>query len=128
MIVFVLLFASTSLGLAIGALLLRALGIVFISLSIALLTIVILRNHGFGVVQGGLITVGSLTALQGSYLVGVWIRLRFSSPLMEFVMRLSGARQRHSMTAGEDGGAHEGLDPSYALAPQNETERKARRS
>jgi hypothetical protein len=131
MIIFILLSASASLGLVIGLSVLRVMGIVITSLIVALLSVLILVGHGFGVAWSGLISVGSLTALQGSYLVGIWIRLNFGLPLKEFALRagwLSGAPRRRPRALGEDGRSHEGLDPFYALAAQKEAERTARRS
>jgi hypothetical protein len=131
MIIFILLSLSASLGLVTGLFVLRVMGIVLISLSVALLSVLILLDHGFGVVRSGLISVGSLTALQGSYLAGVWISLNFGLPLKEFAPRarwLSGVTRRHPKAVGEDGGSHEGLDPSYALAAQKEAECTAQRS
>jgi hypothetical protein len=131
MIIFILLSVGALLGLVTGLFVLRVMGIVLISLSVALLSVLILLDHGFGVVRSGLISVGSLTALQGSYLVGVWISLNFGLPLKEFAPRarwLSGATRRRPMTVGEDGGSHEGLDPSYTRAAQKEPECTARRS
>jgi hypothetical protein len=73
-IIFILLCASASAGLAIGLVLFRAEAILLASPLVALLTAALLRDQGFGLVRDALILVGSLTALQGSYLVGACMR------------------------------------------------------
>jgi hypothetical protein len=94
MIVFVLLSASASVGLVIGLFLLRALAIVLASLCLALLSAAILLDQGFGWVRSGLISAGSLTALQGAYLLGAWIRLRCALPFSEIIRRAAGRTDR----------------------------------
>jgi len=123
MIVVILLSASASLGLAIGLFFLRAVAIVLASLCVALLSVAALLDHGFGLMRSGLISLGSLTALQGSYLVGAWLRISYVSPLAEILRaahRAGGAERNPFVADGEDHGYHEGLDPSYALAKKTE--------
>jgi hypothetical protein len=132
MIILILLSASASVGLAIGLFVLRVLAIVLASLCVTLLSAVVLLDHGYGVIRSGLISVGSLTALQSSYLLGVWIRMSYGSPLVETIRRgagwMVGTKRSPSDTADEDDGFHDRLDPSYAMAAQaKEAERKARR-
>jgi hypothetical protein len=116
MIIVILLSASASLGLAIGIFFLRAVAIVLASLCVALLSVAVLLDHGFGLMRGGLISLGSLTALQGSYLVGAWLRLSYGSPLAD-ILRAARRAERNTFVAdGEDDRYREGLDPSYALA------------
>jgi hypothetical protein len=108
MIVFVLLSGSASVGLVIGLFLLRVLAIVLASLCLALLSAAILLDHGFGLVRTGLISAGSLTALQGSYLLGAWIRLRYTLPLSEIIRRAAGRTDRKHPSTGPD--VHDPLD------------------
>jgi len=119
MIVLILLSASASLGLAIGLFILRAVAIVLASLCVALLFMAVLLDHGFGLMKGGLISFGSLTALQGSYLVGAWLRLSYASPLTEILRaarRAGEAKANPFAGDDEDDRYRDGLDPSYALA------------
>jgi hypothetical protein len=73
-IIFILLCASASAGLTIGLVFFRAEAIVLISPLVALLSAALLRHHGFGLVRDAFILVGSLAALQSSYLVGACMR------------------------------------------------------
>src|SRR5882724_4693680 len=107
MIVLILLSASASLGLAIGLFILRAVAIVLASLCVALLSMALLLDHGFGLMKGGLISFGSLIALQGSYLVAAWLRLSDASPIAKIL--------RAARRAGK-AKANPFADPSYALA------------
>jgi hypothetical protein len=119
MIVVILWSASASLGLAIGIFFLRAVTIVLASLCVALLSVAVLLDHGFGLMRSGLISFGSLTALQGSYLVGAWLGMSYGSPLAEILhaaRRKDGAERNPFVADDEDDGYHERLDPSYALA------------
>ena len=72
-IVFILWGASALAGLAIGFAFVRALAIVLASPLVAFLSAAVLFHHGFGPVQSVLISIGSLTALQGFYLAGAAI-------------------------------------------------------
>src|SRR5260370_26836251 len=83
MVIFILLSASASVGLAIGLFVLRVLAIILASLGVTLLSMIVLLDHGFGLIRSGLISVGSLTALQSSYLLGIWIRMSCDSPVVE---------------------------------------------
>jgi hypothetical protein len=132
MIIFILLSGSVSMGLAIGLFVLRVLAIVLASLCVTLLSMIVLLDHGFGLIRSGLISVGSLTALQSSYLLGVWLRMSYGPPLAATVRRaagcMGGARRRSSDPVDEDDGFHERLDPSYAMSARaKEAKRKARR-
>jgi hypothetical protein len=79
MIVFILWGASALAGLAIGFVFIRALAIILASPLVAFLSVALLFHHGFGLVHGVLISIGSLTALQGFHLVGVAIRYLMSN-------------------------------------------------
>jgi hypothetical protein len=119
MIVLILLSGSASLGLAIGLFVLRAVAIVLTSLCVALLSMAVLLDHGFGLMKGGLISFGSLTALQGSYLVGAWLRLSDASPLAEILRaarRAGGAKGNPFAADDEEDRYRDGLDPSFAMA------------
>jgi len=119
MIVLILLSASASLGLAIGLFILRAVAIVLASLCVALLSMGVLLDYGFGLMKGGLISFGSLTALQGSYLVGAWLRLSDASPLAKILRaarRAGEAKVNPIAGDDEDDRYRAGRDPSYALA------------
>jgi hypothetical protein len=72
--IFILLCASALAGLAIGLVFFRAEAIMLASPFVALLAAALLHHHGFGLVRDALILVGSLTALQGSYLLGACMR------------------------------------------------------
>jgi hypothetical protein len=74
MIILILWIASASVGLTIGAMSFRALVIVLGSPVVAFLSVAVLLNHGLGLVDVGLISVGSLAALQSFYLLGASIR------------------------------------------------------
>jgi hypothetical protein len=130
MIIVVLWSASASLGLAIGIFFVRAVAIVLASLCVALLSVAVLLDHGFGLMKSGLLSLGSLTALQGSYLVGAWLGLSYGSPLAE-ILRTARRKGRKPFVADdEDDGCHERLDPSYALAKRtkrDECQRPQRR-
>jgi hypothetical protein len=131
MIIFILLSSSASVGLAIGLFVLRVLAIILASLGVTLLSMIVLLDHGFGWIRSGLISVGSLTALQSSYLLGIWIRMSYGPSVAETIRRAAGwthgARQQAS-DADEDDEFHDRLDRSYALSARaEETERKARR-
>jgi hypothetical protein len=73
-IIFFLLCASALAGLAIGLVFFRAEAIMLASPFVALLAAALLHHHGFGLVRDALILVGSLTALQSSYLLGAGMR------------------------------------------------------
>ncbi len=87
MIIFVLFVANVSAGLAMGLLLLHALAVVLISPCVALLSAAVLFYHGVGLVRCGLISFGSVVALQSSYLVGVWMRLSCPPTLSDIFQR-----------------------------------------
>jgi hypothetical protein len=70
----ILLCASASAGLSIGLVLFRAEAIMLASPLVALFAALLLRHQNFGLLRDVLIVVGSLTALQGSYLVGAFMR------------------------------------------------------
>lgn len=72
--IFVLLCANALAGLAIGLVLFRAEAIMLASPLVALLSAAFLYHQEFGLAYDALILVGSLTALQGSYLLGACIR------------------------------------------------------
>jgi hypothetical protein len=72
-IVFILWGASALAGLVIGLAFIRVLAIVLASPLVAFLSVAILFHHGFGLVHGVLISIGSLTALQSFYLAGTAI-------------------------------------------------------
>jgi hypothetical protein len=132
MIIFILLSSSASVGLAIGLFVLRVLAIILASLGVTLLSMIVLLDHGFGLIRSGLISVGSLTALQSSYLLGIWIRMSYGSSVAETIRRAAGwthgARQQASDAADEDDKFHDRLDRSYALSARaEEAKRKARR-
>jgi|SRR4051794_27757046 hypothetical protein len=74
MIILILWVASASVGLAIGVVFLRALVIVVASPFVAFLSATVLLYRGFGLVNVGLISVGSLAALQSFYLLGLSMR------------------------------------------------------
>jgi hypothetical protein len=118
-IIFLLLSASASIGLAIGLFLLPGLAILLASPCVALLSALVLLSHDFGLAMTGLISIGSLTALQSFYLVGVWIRLncapRFAEIIKRAASRLGGSNRYRSIAVGDDEGLREGLDPSCAL-------------
>jgi hypothetical protein len=124
MIIFALLSISTALGFAIGLLSPRVIMIVFVSLGVVAVSVVALLDNQFGMVTTALVAVASLTALQGSYLVGVWMGLSLYSARAEFPS-LGSAMQRRSITAGEDDWRHDSASAPYTLAA--EIERKARR-
>ena len=73
-IISILLCASASAGLAIGLVFFRAEAIVLASPLVALFSAALLRYHDYGLLRDLLILVGSLTAFQGSYLVGAFMR------------------------------------------------------
>ena len=124
MVIFILLSASASVGVAIGLFVLRVLAIILASLGVTLLSMIVLLDHGFGLIRSGLISVGSLTALQSSYLLGIWIRMSCDSPVAETISRAAGrrhgAKQHASDTADEDDEFHDRLDRSYALSARAE--------
>jgi hypothetical protein len=127
MIVVILLSASASLGLAIGLFFLRVVAIVLASLCVALLSVTVLLDHGFGLMRSGLLSLASLTALQGSYLVGAWIGLSYGSPLTQILRaarREDGTGQNPFVADDE-----ERIDPSYALAKRTKRDecRRAQR-
>jgi hypothetical protein len=74
MIIVILWIASASVGLAIGVVFFRALAIVLASSVVAFLSAAVLLYHGFGLVNVGLISLGSLAALQSFYVLGASIR------------------------------------------------------
>ena len=74
MIILILWIASASVGLAVGVVFFRALAIVLASSVVAFLSAAVLLYHGFGLVNVGLISLGSLTALQSFYLLGASMR------------------------------------------------------
>jgi hypothetical protein len=130
MIIFILLSASASAGLAIGLFVLRVLSIILASLGVTVLSMIVLLDHGFGTIRSSLISVGSLTALQSSYLLGLWLRMSYGSPVEEAIRRaagrMSGAKQAASDAAGDE--FHDGLDRSYAMSVRaKEAKRKAQR-
>jgi hypothetical protein len=132
MIIFILLSSSASMGLAIGLFVLRVLAIILASLGVTLLSMIVLLDHGFGLIRSGLISIGSLTALQSSYLLGIWIRMSYGTSVAETIRRAAGwtdgARQHASDAADEDDEFHDRLDRSYALSARaEEAKRKARR-
>jgi hypothetical protein len=132
MVIFILLSASASVGVAIGLFVLRVLAIILASLGVTLLSMIVLLDHGFGLIRSGLISVGSLTALQSSYLLGIWIRMSCDSPVVETISRAAGrthgAKQHASDAADEDDEFHDRHDRSYALSAQaKEAKRKAHR-
>jgi len=78
-IVFILWGASALAGLAIGLAFVRVLAIVLASPLVAFLSAAVLFHHGFGLLQSVLISIGSLTALQGFYLAGAAISYLMSN-------------------------------------------------
>jgi hypothetical protein len=72
--IFILLCANALAGLAIGLVFFRAEAIMLASPLVALLSAAFLYHQGFGLAYDALILVGSLTALQSSYLVGACMR------------------------------------------------------
>jgi hypothetical protein len=72
-IILILLGASASAGIAIGLALFRVEAIVLASLCLALLCAALLPYHGFGLGGDVLISVGLLAALQGFYVVGLFM-------------------------------------------------------
>jgi hypothetical protein len=74
MIVLVLWVASASVGLTIGVVFFRMLAIVLASPVVAFFSAAVLLYHGFGLVNVGLISLGSLAALQSFYLLGASLR------------------------------------------------------
>jgi hypothetical protein len=73
-IISILFCASASAGLAIGLVFFRAEAIVLASPLVALFSALLLRYQDFGLLRDVLIVVGSLTAFQGSYLVGALMK------------------------------------------------------
>jgi hypothetical protein len=74
MIILILWVASASVGLTIGVVFFRVLVIVLASPVVAFLSAAVLLYHGFGLVNVGLISLGSLAALQSFYLLGASMR------------------------------------------------------
>jgi hypothetical protein len=72
--IFILLCANALAGLAVGLVFFRAEAIVLASPLVALLSAALLYHQGFGLTYDALILVGSLTALQSSYLAGACMR------------------------------------------------------
>jgi uncharacterized membrane protein YedE/YeeE len=132
MVIFILLSSSASVGLAIGLFVLRVLAIILASLGVTLLSMIVLLDHGFGLIRSGLISVGSLTALQSSYLLGIWIRMSYGPSVAETIRSaagwMHGARQQASDAVDEDDEFHDRLDPFCALSTRaKEAKRKAGR-
>ena len=73
-VISILLGVNASLGLVIGLVLFRAHAIVLASPLVALFSVAVLCHHRFGPVREVLILIGALTALQGFYLVGAFMR------------------------------------------------------
>jgi hypothetical protein len=114
--------ASASLGLAIGVFVVRALAIMLVSPCVALLSAAIFFQHGFGLAMSLLISIGSLTALQSCYFLGVWIRLSGAPRLAEIIKRAArraSARRYRSVTATNDGRRCDGDASSYALTARS---------
>jgi hypothetical protein len=78
-IVFILWGASALAGLVIGLAFIRVLAIVLASPLVAFLSVALLFHYGFELVHGVLISIGSLTALQGFYLAGTAISYLMSN-------------------------------------------------
>ncbi len=74
MIILYLWAASAWVGLAVGFIFFRALAIVLASPLVALLSAALLYHYGFGLVRALSISMGSLAALQGFYLLGAAMR------------------------------------------------------
>jgi hypothetical protein len=73
-IIFVLLCASASAGLAIGLVFFRAIAIVLASPFVAFVSAALLLYFDFGLVRGAMILAGSLATLQSLYFVGAFMR------------------------------------------------------
>lgn len=128
MIIFFLLSASASVGLAIGLFVLRVLAIVLASMGVTVLSMLVLLDHGFGTIRSGLISAGSLTALQSSYLLGLWIRMSYGSSVAEAIRRAAGWMPGAKQPASDDDEFRDRLDRSYALSARaKEARRKAGR-
>jgi hypothetical protein len=74
MIILYLWAASAWVGLAVGFIFFRMLAIVLTSPLVALLSAALLHYYGFGLVGVVSISMGSLAALQGFYLLGAAMR------------------------------------------------------
>jgi hypothetical protein len=74
MIILYLWAASAWVGLAVGFIFFRVLAIVLASPLVALLSAALLYHYGFGLVRALSISMGSLAALQGFYLLGAAMR------------------------------------------------------
>jgi hypothetical protein len=74
MIVLILWIASASVGVTIGVVFFRLPVLALASQIVAFLSAAALFRHGFGLFNAGLISVGSLVAVQGFYLLGVAMR------------------------------------------------------
>jgi hypothetical protein len=73
-VISILLCASASAGLAIGLVFFRVEAIMIASPLAALFAVLLVSDQNFGLLRDVLIVVGALAALQGSYLVGAFMR------------------------------------------------------
>jgi hypothetical protein len=73
-IIFSLWVASALAGLALDLVFFGVLAIVLVSPLVALTSVALLVDHGFGPVSGVLVSIGSLTALQSFYFAGAAMR------------------------------------------------------